>query len=103
MIAFMRSIFFVGALALCAGCGVARVPPEPAWLQVIATPVHAVVYVDDHFFGTGRVLRMGGKRLAQGVHFITVQASGYFPHDVQLRLPGGLTKVKVSLRRIPQG
>lgn len=96
----MRAVAAVLALSAIA-CGGARVAPEPALLRVIAEPETAAVYVDDRFVGSARVLRLRPEALRPGVHFVTLQAPGHFPHDVEVSLPEGETTVRVRLRAVP--
>jgi hypothetical protein len=77
------------------------VAPEPARLQIIATPPNASVYIDGHYFGRATVLSQEPKALVPGVHLMTVQAEDHFPHDIELDLPKGLTTITIDLRPIP--
>ncbi|NNE17211.1 MAG: PEGA domain-containing protein, partial [Myxococcales bacterium] len=77
------------------------VAPEPARLQIITTPPNASVYIDGHYFGRATVLSQEPKALAPGIHLMTVQAEDHFPHDIQLDLSRGLTKITITLRPIP--
>ena len=91
------------ALALMAmGCAKQNtVAPQPARLQIIATPPNASVYIDGHYFGRATVLSQEPKALAPGVHLMTVHAEDYFPHDMELKLPRGVTTMEIELRPIP--
>ena len=87
---------------LAAGCSVTTpFQRAPAELQVISAPETARVYVDDRFVATGQRLRARPHQLRPGVHFVTIEAPGYFPHDVRLELPSGRTTVRISLRAVP--
>lgn len=77
------------------------VVPEPARLQIIATPQKASVYIDGHYFGRATVLAQEPKSLAPGVHLMTVLADDHFPHDMELNLPRGVTTIEIELRPIP--
>ncbi len=89
------------ALLSTAGCY--RISgPERAKLQVIAEPETARVFVDEHFVGSGAILTREPKELTVGHHRVTIQAPGYFPHDVEVDLPAGTTTVRIALRPIPQ-
>jgi hypothetical protein len=88
------------SLALPA-CGASVVRPEPARLRVITVPERASVYVDDRFAGTGRVLAQRPVAFTPGVRYLTVQADGYYPHDVAVTLPPGLTTLRIALRAVP--
>ena len=59
----------------------------PASLRVVAAPANARVYVDDLFVGSARLLARRPKTLPPGEHFVTIRASGYFPHDLRLDMP----------------
>ena len=91
------------ALALVAlGCAkTSTVVPEPARLQVVATPANASVYIDGHYFGRATVLSQEPKALAPGAHLMTVQAEDHFPHDMELKLPRGVTTINIELRPVP--
>jgi hypothetical protein len=91
----------LGVLFGTAGCGASVVRPEPARLRVISVPERASVYVDDRFAGTGRVLAQRPVAFTPGVRYVTVQADGFFPHDVAVTLPSGLTTLRIALRPIP--
>ena len=88
------------AVALAA-CGASQPGAEAAQLRVVAEPDAARVYVDDRFIATGRRLAVRPAPMRAGVHFVTISAEGYFPHDVELDLPAGETTVRVSLRPVP--
>ena len=89
------------ASALFAG-GCASVTPRPtAQLRVVVEPDSARVYLNDRYAGNARVLDRRPTSLRTGIHFLTVQADGFFPHDVELALPEGLTTVRIALRPIP--
>ena len=87
------------AAAACAGR-----PPSPplATLKVHAEPPEARVYLDGRFVGRARNLAQVGKTLPPGTAYMTVEASGYFPHDLALHLVGGETVVTVKLRAVPK-
>jgi hypothetical protein len=88
------------AFALSA-CGASQPGAEAAALRVVAEPDMARVYVDDRFIATARRLAVRPAPLRTGVHFVTVSADGYFPHDVELDLPAGETTVEITLRPVP--
>jgi hypothetical protein len=87
---------FLFALSACT-----TVMPRPAELRVIARPENARIYLDDRFVATARVLARRPETVRTGVHYMTVTADGYFPHDVELELPSGVTTVEISLRPVP--
>ncbi len=91
----------VGGLAAAGGCGAVGPAPTRALLQVETVPPGAAVYVDERFAGTGRSLGRQPVRLRPGRHLVTIEASGYFPHDLEVDLPPGLTRLRVALRPVP--
>ncbi len=91
---------FLVCLGLCS-CGGMGPPRALAWLRVVAEPPSAAVYVDERFAGTGRTLSRRPVRLRPGKHLLTIQADGYFPHDMEVVLEPGLTRLRVKLRPIP--
>lgn len=76
-------------------------PPRLAKLRVLAEPETTTVYVDDRYVGSARVLAAKPRSLSPGVKLVTFKAPGYFPHDVRLDLPSGVTTVRMKLRKIP--
>ena len=97
----MRAGLFLWAMLLTACAKEGIVAPEPARLKVVATPNDASVYVDGHYFGRATVLAEQPKALAPGLHLMTVQAAGHFPHDLELGLPPGITTIDIELRPVP--
>ncbi len=94
----------IAALAvalLCAACGGTQSGGAPAELRLLCEPSTASVYVDERYVSSARRLAHQPARLRPGRHFLTVTAPGYFPHDVELALPKGVTTVRLSLRAIP--
>jgi hypothetical protein len=84
-----------------AGCVRAPGPPPLARLRVLAEPETTTVYVDERYVGSARVLAAKPRSLSPGFKLITFKAPGYFPHDVRLELPSGVTTVRMKLRKIP--
>jgi hypothetical protein len=84
----------------CGGAQPAK-PPKPTALRVIAVPETARVSVDEQFVGAARVLAVRPKPLGEGAHRVTVEAQGYFPHDLEVTLQPGVTTIEVKLRPIP--
>ena len=76
-------------------------PPRLAKLRVVAEPETTTVYVDDRYVGSARVLAAKPRSLSPGIKLVTFKAPGYFPHDVRLDLPSGVTTVRMKLRKIP--
>ena len=98
----MRALGLLIGLLLAGSCG-ARQPPRPAVaeLRTLVEPPTARVQVDEQFVGAARVLAQRPARLSLGRHRVTIEAPGYFPHDLELDLAAGVTKLEVELRAIP--
>jgi len=99
-----RSVGVAAALLAVGGCTPLESPapgPPPAELAVVAEPETASVYVNERFAGTATVLAARPEKLVPGVHFVTIRAPGFFPHDLRLELPPGRTTVRIRLRPIP--
>ena len=89
-------------LALMSGCGGAQHPKgPPATLRTVVEPPTATVYVDERFVGAARVLDRNPAALSPGAHRVTIEAPGYFPHDLEVMLAPGVTRVDAKLRRVP--
>ncbi|MFT3922893.1 MAG: PEGA domain-containing protein [Myxococcales bacterium] len=101
----MRAGFTMLSLAgllWAAACGGAQHPREkPAQLRIVAEPATASVQVDEHFVGAARVLAKQPATVTPGKHRVTVEAPNYFPHDLELELPAGVTSVEIKLRPVP--
>lgn len=89
------------ALLAVAGCGGAPRPVETARVRFLIEPDTARVYADDRFVGAGRVLARRPASFRPGPRHFTITADGYFPHDVEVDLPEGLTTVRLRLRPVP--
>jgi hypothetical protein len=87
-------------LAACAGAQKGRKPV--AELRIVAVPEAAVVQVNEQFVGSARVLDKRPARLTPGKKRVTVEAPGYFPHDLEVVLAEGVTTVNIKLRPIPR-
>jgi hypothetical protein len=86
-----------------AGCQLeSNLGKKDAYVELHVEPDSARVVIDDESVGSARLLAVNPHRLRPGKHFIEIEAKGYFPHDLELDLPPGLTKVEVKLRPIPQ-
>lgn len=96
-----RAVSALFAALGVAACTPLPVRPEPARLRVVAVPETATVYVDDRFAGSARLLALRPLAFAPGARHVTVQADGYFPHDVTVTLRPGITTVRVGLRAVP--
>lgn len=92
---------FVGAALTLAGCGMQARQTLPARLRIVAEPPTASVYVDDRYIAAAQVFDAHPRELRAGVHQITLEAPGFFPHDIELDLPSGTTTVRVRLRPVP--
>ena len=96
------SCFVLGATLLLSSCaGMHKPKAAPAELRVIAEPPAATVQVNERFVGAARVLEKHPAKLSQGPKRVTVEAPGYFPHDLELNLPAGVTTVNIKLRPVP--
>ena len=102
----MRRLSAVLSAALLAaalvGCGAQQHPGEPTRLTVITDPPNTRIRIDDRDVGSARVMQARPPRLTPGRHQVSVEADGYFPHDVELDLPPGTTTLRVQLRPIPR-
>ncbi|MCB9623814.1 MAG: PEGA domain-containing protein [Sandaracinus sp.] len=92
------AILALGLLGACYG----NLRPTPAVLRVEVVPDDARVLLDDVFVARARVTAVRPKEVAPGRHRLTVEAPGYFPHDLDLDLPSGETNVRIELRPIPR-
>jgi hypothetical protein len=99
----MRHAFFLSVLLSASACGAAQKPRDEltAQLRIVAVPETAVVEVNERFAGAARVLDKHPLRLKPGKKRVTIAAPGYFPHDLELDLPRGVTKVDIKLRPVP--
>lgn len=99
----VRKLAAVGGLLLFAAVGCQTPPPvtRMAYLKVVAEPINTTVYSNDRFLGSAHLLQKQPKALPTGVKYLTFKAPGYFPHDLQIKLPAGETTLKVKLRPIP--
>lgn len=94
------SVVLCGALLACAGSH--KPKGRPAELRAVVEPPTAIVQVDERFVGSARVLEKRPAQLTPGKHRVTVDAAGYFPHDVELELAPGVTTLQLKLRAIPK-
>jgi hypothetical protein len=98
----VRALLVALSLLACSACGATQKPKQPvAQLRTLVEPATARVEVDEQFVGAARVLAQRPARLSVGRHRVTIEAPGYFPHDLELDLAVGVTKVEVKLRAIP--
>jgi hypothetical protein len=98
----MRLLLGVLALSI-AGCQIeSTLGKKPAYLELHVVPETARVVIDDESVGSARLLAASPHRLSPGKHFVEIEAKGYFPHDLELDLAPGLTKVEVTLRAVPR-
>lgn len=91
-------LLWIGSMTTGCAHGAAR---RDASLRLVAEPNNAALYVDERYVGTARTLERYPALLASGKHQLTVQAPGYFPHDVEVQLTEGLTTVRMKLRPVP--
>jgi hypothetical protein len=86
-----------------AACAATHKPKtRQAELRAVVEPSNALVQVDETFVGAARVLEKRPAQLSPGKHRVTVDAAGYFPHDVELDLAPGVTTLTLKLRAIPR-
>ena len=99
----MRSLALLSAVALALACGGAQKPrAQPSALRTIVEPTNATVQVDEQFVGSARVLSKRPALLKPGRRRVTIEAPGYFPHDLEVQIAPGITTVEVKLRPIPR-
>ncbi|MET0341871.1 MAG: PEGA domain-containing protein [Polyangiales bacterium] len=87
-------------MAACAGPKPA--PTKAPLLRVVAVPDTASVQVDERFVAAAKVLAMRPAPLRAGKHRVTIEAPGYFPHDLEVELQPGVTTVEITLRAVPR-
>lgn len=97
---FLTTFALFASLSLSACYG--NIRPTPAVLRVEVVPDDARVLIDDTFIGRARRTAAQPKELPPGRHRLTIEAPGYFPHDLDLDLPSGETNVRVELRPVPR-
>ena len=97
---FFAPLLTLALLSLAACYG--NIRPTPAVLRVEVVPDDARVLIDDTFVGRARRTAAQPKELPPGRHRLTIEAPGYFPHDLDLDLPSGETNVRVELRPVPR-
>ncbi len=98
----LRTFALALAISLAFACGGTQKPrTRPAQLRTIVSPPTAAVHVDERFVGAARVLEKRPAALAPGKRRVTIEAPGYFPHDLEVELAPGVTTVEVKLRSIP--
>jgi hypothetical protein len=95
------ALWLLFGLALAACGGRQHVRERPAELRVVAVPPAAIVQVDERFVGAARVLEKKPARLPPGKRRVTIEAPGYFPHDLEVELKPGVTTVEITLRPVP--
>ncbi len=94
--------FVCVAFCFATGCmGPSDATGERATLRVRVEPDSARVSIDDRYAARARALDATPRAVATGEHLITIEADGYFPHDLEVDLPPGETTVEVRLRAIP--
>jgi hypothetical protein len=90
----------MSAVGLSACAGAPR-PVGNAQVRFQIEPDTARVYTDERFLGGARVVAVQPIELRAGPRRFTITAEGYFPHDLEVELPPGLTTIRVSLRPVP--
>lgn len=93
------ALLCAGTVTACAGTQKPKGPP--AELRIVAVPVSATVQVNERFVGAARVLDKRPAKLSPGKKRITIEAPGYFPHDLEVELPAGVTTINIKLRPVP--
>ncbi len=83
------------------GCSASPRPVSNATVRFVLEPSTARVYTDERFLGGARVVAVRPIELRAGPRRFTITADGYFPHDLDIELPPGLTTIRVSLRPVP--
>ncbi|MDB4985867.1 MAG: hypothetical protein JWN04_1045 [Myxococcaceae bacterium] len=96
-----RTTWVLGYVLLQACAATPRPDPKTAGLRTVVEPASAIVQVDEHFVGAARVLDKRPAPLLPGKHRVTVEAPGYFPHDLEVDLAPGVTTVDLKLRKTP--
>jgi hypothetical protein len=98
----VRAAFLTIALLSISACAGTQKPNgPPALLRVVAEPESASVQVNERFVGSARVLDKRPAKVTPGPKHVTIEAPGYFPHDLDVDLPVGVTTMKVKLRPVP--
>jgi hypothetical protein len=99
----VRRLAVAALLLALSGCQIeSTLKKKPAYLELHVVPDTARVTIDDESVGSARSIAVNPHPLSPGEHFIEIEAKGYFPHDLMLDLPSGLTKVEVKLRAVPE-
>ena len=88
--------------SIVSGCMSAAQPSGgTAELRVRPVPEDALVRIDDETVIDGRAIAAQPVRLRTGTHLVSIEADGYFPHDMTVELPAGETAIDVRLRPLP--
>lgn len=91
----------LGVSLAVVSCGPRGRVRERAQVRFVLEPATARVYVEDRFVGAAQVLRRRPESFPPGPRHFTITADGYFPHDIEVDLPSGLTTIELSLRPVP--
>ncbi len=95
----------VASLALIAtsSCGVAMMEADRhGYLKIVGEPATARVVIDERNWGSAARLARFPARLASGVHRVSVEAPGFYPHDFEVTLAEGQeVAMRVRLRPEP--
>ncbi|MBN8612452.1 MAG: hypothetical protein J0L92_17800 [Deltaproteobacteria bacterium] len=96
-----RSLLLGAGASLVTACSAGPRPVGNAEVRFVLEPASARVYTDERFLGAARVVAVRPVQLRAGPRRFTIVAEGYFPHDLDVELPPGLTTIRVSLRPVP--
>lgn len=94
------TLALVGGCIDCYGPG-SHTTPTRGRLTVVTVPEDAIVRIDDETVVSGRAAAAQPLELRVGHHLVTVEATGYFPHDLEVDVTEGETRVRVALRPLP--
>lgn len=71
-------------------------------VELRCEPDDALVYVDDQYRGSARVLASRPLMVPEGPHRVEIRRDGYFPHFVELTAAKGVRqRLEVKLRKEP--
>jgi hypothetical protein len=100
-----RSLWWILAISIAlVGCEPAKEPNRPTVsLRIRGGPPAATVIIDDEPIGSLEFVAAHGVALPAGVHYVTVQARGYFAWDeeVDAKIGSGPIALEVALTPVP--
>lgn len=71
-------------------------------VELRCEPDDALVYVDDQYRGSARVLASRTLMVPEGPHRVEIRRDGYFPHFVEITAAKGVKqRLEVKLRKEP--